>query len=590
MDVNIRDLRSLFETNVRYEIPSYQRRYAWNKADQWKPLWEDVRNTAKKLTEEDSQFKKTSHFLGAVVLKNLRAPAGAISMWSIVDGQQRLTTMQILLDAVHEVFVERAPKHAEKLEGLVLNGKVYYEDDPDHAFKVWPTTSDRDAFRHAMRNELPVDEHKESLIVQAHEFFKLEVRQWIDEVPDETDARINALFEAVATSLKMVVIDLDSDEDEHIIFETLNARGTPLLQSDLIKNMVLSEAKGIDESKVWDFRDPWWTSKKDMVRQGQLTRPQIDVFLNYWLTIRTRRDVRVADEFSVFRRYFFGAGKSIEDVAADIGKARDVYRKLADERQIIPGWEKFRYRRGVMQAGVLNPVLLWLLTSDVPQQQMDKAISAIESYLVRRMVRGMNTRSYGQVFMGLLIRLDESASERAGDVTVEYLKSRADWSNLWPNDRQLEDAFVERPLYQRLTQGRLRIVLEGIEEGLRTDKAEDPNAPRNLTIEHVMPQAWRDNWELSDDEEDKELAAHRRDDVVHRIGNLTLVTERLNSTLSNAPWHEKRKTLGEHSVLFLNKTLLDDAPDVWDEAAIEERAKQLCAAAAKVWPHADGIS
>ena len=590
MDVNIRNLRSLFETNVRYEIPSYQRRYVWNQSDQWDPLWKDVRNTAKKLTEEDSQFKKTSHFLGAVVLKNLRAPAGAISMWSIVDGQQRLTTMQILLDAVHEVFVERAPKHAKKLEGLVLNGQAYYEDNPDHAFKVWPTTSDRDAFRHAMRNELSVDEYKESLIVQAHEFFKLQVRQYIDDVPDEIDARLNALFEAVITSLKMVVIDLDSDEDEHIIFETLNARGTPLLQSDLIKNMVLSEAKGIDESKVWDFRDPWWTSKKDMVRQGQLTRPQIDVFLNYWLTIRTRRDVRVDDEFSVFRRYFSGAGKSIEDVATDIGKARYVYRKLADERQIIPGWEKFRYRRGVMQAGVLNPVLLWLLTSDVPQQQMDKAISAIESYLVRRMVRGMNTRSYGQVFMGLLIRLHESGSEQTGDVTVEYLKSRADWSNLWPNDRQLEDAFVERPLYQRLTQGRMRIVLEGIEEALRTDKAEDRNVPRNLTIEHVMPQAWRTNWELPNDVEDTDQAARDRDHFVHRIGNLTLVTKGLNSTLSNAPWREKRGTLGDHHVLFLNKTLLDAAPDVWNEAAIEARAKQLCAAAAKVWPHADGIS
>ena len=90
--------------------------------------------------------------------------------------------------------------------------------------------------------------------------------------------------------------------------------------------------------------------------------------------------------------------------------------------------------------------------------------------------------------------------------------------------------------------------------------------------------------------EDKELAAHRRDDVVHRIGNLTLVTKGLNSTLSNARWCDKRVTLDDHSILFLNKTLLDDAPDVWNEAAIEARAKQLCAAAAKVWPHADGIS
>ena len=584
MDVNIRDLSRLFGNQVRYEIPSFQRRYVWNQADQWDPLWEDVRNTAEDVLQ-DGQLA-ASHFLGAVVLQNKTSVAGGISTWRVVDGQQRLTTMQILLDAVQEVFVERNYENAAaRLDVLVLNNKAFLDDDHDLAFKVWPTTGDEDAFRHAMHNKLPVDEYKDSLIVQAHEFFKLQTRQWLDDHPDDADARVGALYAAITSFLSMVVIDLDTGDDPHVIFETLNARGTPLLQSDLIKNMVLSEAN--DYSKVWDFGDPWWTTE---IQQGRLMRPQIDVFLNYWLTIRTRSDVRVADEFSAFRRYVSGARKPIKDVATDIGDVRDVYRVLADESKNIPGWGKFRYRRGVMRAGVLNPVLLWLLTADVPQQQMDKAISAIESYLVRRMVCGMNNRSYGQVFMGLLIRLHEAGAEQAGDVTVEYLKSRVDWSNLWPDDRRLEDAFVGRPLYRLLTQGRIRIVLEGIEEGLRTDKTEDPNAPRNLTIEHVMPQAWRDNWELPDDVEDKELAAHQRDDVVHRIGNLTLVTERLNSTLSNAPWHEKRKTLGKHSVLFLNKTLLDDAPDVWDEAAIEERARQLCAAAAKVWPHADGIS
>ena len=588
MNVNIRDLTSLFTGQVQYEIPSYQRRYVWNQADQWYPLWEDVQNIAENLAE-NGQIK-TSHFLGAVVLKNLNSPAGGINVWSVVDGQQRLTTMALLLDAVHEVFAERNSKRAGMLEPLVLNLPVFFQDNHDLAFKVWPTTGDQDAFRHAMRNELSVDEHEDSLIVRAHEYFKLQVREWLDGVPDETDARVDALYKAVTTFLQMVVIDLNSDDDQHIIFETLNARGTPLLQSDLIKNMVLSEASkdkaGTDASEVWDFSDPWWTNE---IQQGRLMRPQIDVFLNYWLTIRTRSDVRVADEFSVFRRYVSGARKPIKDVVADIGDVRDIYRVLADESKNIPGWGKFRYRRGVMRAGVLNPVLLWMLTSDVPQQQIDKAISAIESYLVRRMVCGMNNRSYGQVFMGLLIRLHESGAEQAGDVTVEYLKSRVDLSNLWPDDRRLEDAFVGRPLYRLLTQGRLRIVLEGIEEELRTYNVELPNAPRNLTIEHVMPQAWRENWQLPDDVEDREQAAHQRDDVVHRIGNLTLVTKRLNSTLSNAPWHEKRKTLGEHSVLFLNKTLLDDAPDVWDEAAIETRAKQLCAAAAKVWPHADGI-
>lgn len=585
MDVNIRNLTDLFMNQVQYEIPSFQRRYVWDHDEQWHPLWEDVRNIAENLTE-NGQIK-TSHFLGAVVLKNLNSPAGGINVWSVVDGQQRLTTMALLLDAVHEVFAERDPEHAAMMEPLVLNLKAFYKNDPDRAFKVWPTTGDQDAFRHAMRNELSVDEYEDSLIVRAHEYFKLQVRGWLDDVPDETDARVDALHKAVVAFLQMVVIDLNSDDDQHIIFETLNARGTPLLQSDLIKNMVLSEAnkEGIKESEVWDFNDPWWTNE---IQQGRLMRPQIDAFLNYWLVIRTRRDVRISEEFSEFRR--LSTGQSIRDIAADIAKVRDVYRVLADGSKHIPGWEKFRYRRGVMRVGVLNPVLLWLLSSDVPQPQMDKAISALESYLVRRTVCGMGIGAYGVTFMDLLVRLNAAGPDCAGDETVEYLKTRVSWGSLWPDDRRLEDAFVGRPLYRLLTRGRLRMVLEGIEEELRTDKTEAQNVPRNLTIEHVMPRAWRANWELPDDEEDKELAAHRRDDVVHRIGNLTLVTKGLNSTLSNAPWQDKRETLDDHSVLFLNKTLLDDAPDVWDEAAIEARAKQLCAAAAKVWPHADGIS
>lgn len=585
MDVNIRNLTELFTLDVQYEIPSYQRRYVWNQADQWHPLWEDVQNIAENLAE-NGQIK-TSHFLGAVVLKNLNSPAGGISVRSVVDGQQRLTTMALLLDAIHEVFVERAPEHAEMLEGLVLNRQVFWKNDHDRAFKVWPTTGDQNAFRHAMRNELSVEEHEDSLIVRAHEYFKLQVREWLDDVPDETDARVDALHKAVVAFLQMVVIDLDADDDQHIIFETLNARGTPLLQSDLIKNMVLAEAnkEGIDESEVWDFNDPWWTNE---IQQGRLMRPQIDAFLNYWLVIRTRRDVRISEEFSEFRR--LSTGESISDIAADIAKVRDVYRVLADGSKHIPGWEKFRYRRGVMRVGILNPVLLWLLSSDVPQQQMDKAISALESYLVRRTVCGMGIGAYGVTFMELLVRLNAAGPDCAGDETVEYLKTRSSWGSLWPDDRRLEDAFMDRPLYRLLTRGRLRMVLEGIEEELRTDKAEDLNVRRNLTIEHVMPRAWRANWELPADVEDREQAEHRRNDVVHRIGNLTLVNNRLNPALSNAPWRDKRETLGKHSVLFLNKTLLDDAPDVWDEAAIAERAKQLCAAAAKVWPHADGIS
>ena len=134
------------------------------------------------------------------------------------------------------------------------------------------------------------------------------------------------------------------------------------------------------------------------------------------------------------------------------------------------------------------------------------------------------------------------------------------------------------------------MILMGIEEQLRTDKAEIQQVPDNLHIEHVMPQAWHNNWPLPDETEDDSGAAIKRDRTIHTIGNLTLVNGRLNASLSNAPWDRKRKTLAAHSVLFLNKKLVNEGPEVWDEQAIARRAEWLHEKAVKIWPHADDFN
>ena len=132
------------------------------------------------------------------------------------------------------------------------------------------------------------------------------------------------------------------------------------------------------------------------------------------------------------------------------------------------------------------------------------------------------------------------------------------------------------------------MVLAGIEEELRTNKAESQEVPPHLHIEHVMPRAWHGTWEPPEPTHDGGDAAANRDRAIHTIGNLTLVNGRLNSALSNGPWATKRAALADHSVLFLNKRLVNEGPEVWDESAIEERARWLCKKAAMVWPHVAG--
>ena len=245
--------KDLFQKDVRYIIPPFQRPYVWTQDDQWEPLWEDVRSVAENYLEElersgndeiEANQRTSPHFLGAVVLKQVPTATRDIDQREVIDGQQRVTTLQLLLDAIQQVCEDSEQQYLRgasmRLSRLVTNDERLVNDEKHHVFKLWPTRSDREAFRHAMDNGLAVNDFEDSLIVQAHEFFKLQVEKWIEEGPALIEARIDALETAASTMLKMVVIDLNSQDDPSLIFETLNARGTPLEQSDLIRNYVHS--------------------------------------------------------------------------------------------------------------------------------------------------------------------------------------------------------------------------------------------------------------------------------------------------------------------------------------------------------------
>ncbi len=583
----------LFGKIVRYETPEFQRPYVWDQGEQWEPLWEDVRDTAEHYLEDGDE---ATHFMGAIVLQEVPKGARGFQTHMVVDGQQRLTTLQLLLDAVQEVLNRRGHNGpAERLSFLVSNPVVFRRSDSDMAFKVWPTINDQDAFRHAMHDELSSDEHRASRIVQAHNFFKTQVDLWLDRnyEPGEAQAKAaEALEYAVSDLLELVVIDLGTADDPHIIFETLNARGTALLQSEMIKNRILYEARSDgderDASALWGFdTDQWWRRE---IGRGRQRRPRIEVFLNNWLTMRRLAPTRANDEFDAFKNYADGAkqsNRSVGDIAADISKIGAIYSDL--ERGRKQDFDTFLRRHQVMQIGVLTPILLWLFSSDVPQSQLSKALLALESYLVRRMARGLSTRNYGQLFIGLLRELEHNGTAEAGDSVVCHLASQQAYANVWPDDQTLEEAFLTAPLYWSLTQGRLRLILEGIEMSLRSGWSGSRDVRNDLTIEHIMPQNWRRHWTLPDDVEEPGMAEVSRDRVIHSIGNLTLVTPGLNSFLSDDPWVQKRKGLHEHENLSINRDLLDNAPDVWDENAIADRARRLCQAAIKVWPHTDGI-
>ena len=603
MDTNIHTPQKIFGIPIRYEIPPFQRSYIWEQEHQWEPLWDDVNNIAEAILNNENNNGNSSHFMGAVVFQERSHPTGAIEARIVVDGQQRLTTLQLLIDAVQEVFEQQKYKNpAERLSTLVTNPESYLNGDPEKAFKVWPTIQDRDAFQHAMRNDLSSYEYRDSRIVKAHNFFKSQVEQWLDDLHAESEKcveyAVTAMDKALRERLELVVIDLGSSDDPHVIFETLNARGTPLLPSDMIKNLILDraqvnnadDAQEIEEiTRLWNFGEKWW---QDDVGRGHQRRPRIDVFVNNWLTLRNRSETKAHDEFRVFTDYAnkqAELGTNIDEIALDLNWIGEIYRAIEENRW--EGIETFLDRRRIMNVGVITPVLLWLLSSEVPQIRLTNSLKSLESFLVRRMACGMNARGYNRLFVRLISKLQDSGPGHADESIVEYLAIQDTSTTLWPSDQTLLSHFIEAPLYWSLTQGRLRLILEGIESELRTEKAETQSVPPDLHIEHILPQGWQQNWKLplSNNADDENAAIEERNRAIHSIGNLTLVNKRLNSSLSNAPWKQKQGTLHEHSVLFLNKSLLDNAPDVWNESAIVERARRLHRVAVRVWPHAEAL-
>ncbi|MBC7597254.1 MAG: DUF262 domain-containing protein, partial [Kineosporiaceae bacterium] len=242
MESHPRSPRDLFEGRRHYEIPAFQRPYVWDEESQWAPLWDDVVRVAESYLIDGHKPPIPNHFLGAVVYESKKASSGDVTRHDVIDGQQRMTTLQLLLDAAHQVLAERGhDKEAEKLEELILNKASTFKGKVER-FKLWPSQADRGAFAHAMDPEEAWEgQHR---VIEAHDFFRRETARWLMGTADDDcvvppgsgERRAEELSSTLEHRLVVVAIDLSGHEDSQLIFETLNDRGTPLLKADLIKN------------------------------------------------------------------------------------------------------------------------------------------------------------------------------------------------------------------------------------------------------------------------------------------------------------------------------------------------------------------
>lgn len=608
--------RDLFDAKVQFEIPSFQRPYVWNEEDQWAPLWADIKRVALRLMDAgddpDALDGVSAHFLGAVVLKEISAHAGDVTRHAVIDGQQRMTTLQILLDAAHAAVADLGyEEQAEALEELIVNSGKRFAGTKNR-FKLWPSRADRDAFEAAMDDDAPaVSDHR---ITEAHTFFASEVRRWVvdggdeGETPVGTEAeRAKALTEVLQLRLRLVAINLGLPDDDQLIFETLNDRGTPLLAADLIKNWVFQRGDDLGANTeqwadvLWaELDDDWW---REEIRQGRLMRSRIDIFLQYWLTMRVKDEIASDGVFRRFREHAtecMTSAQSADSFLSAMRRDADTFRSFAELDPDTPAGRFYARVVESFELAATTPLLLWMLSENhrVPDPQVEVGLMALESWVIRRTLLRMTMKDVNKLMVVILGTLEGRPVEEAGVAVRDFLAAQTADARIWPSDADVRAGLPNVRLYGNVRQGRLRVVLGAIEKQVRTERHEDLPLPAELEIEHVMPRSWQAHWDTTPPLSPEAAAA--RSKRIHTLGNLTLVTQKLNGPLSNRPWTDdeakivaptgkdaglgKRSLLRRYSLLALNRSLVDDHVDAWTDHDIEERTRNLTDRVCAVWP------
>lgn len=599
MKADTLDFSKLFGADVRYVVPMFQRPYVWEQEKQWEPLWQDIVDVVEALLESyerhadesDAEHAVPPHFLGAVVLDPLPHGAGKVDARHVIDGQQRLATLQLLIAAIRAVALrdDHLERHARVFGKLLINDPDLIDDDEEEqTYKVWPTKWDRDSFVSAME-----DAPSEGRVADAYRFFLNAVEEWAQTAAEDGGDIVryfDALQVVIRSLLNIVVIDLEPNDNAQAIFEVLNARGTELLAVDLIKNLAFRVAETRREN-VLRLYETYWQKFDDKpwrreVRVGRLRRGRADQFLQHWLVMHTASDVHSQQLFPTFREVLDQNGHGpVESLIADLSRYADIY----DSFDTFPkDSEDGAFFSRIATLDVTTFVPVFLLLYGLPDDELapddsSRALGAIESWLVRRAIIRGTTKDYNKVAPTLVGRIKSDPSGPA-DAVVSWLREAQGDAREWPSDERVRQVLTTAPVYTTLKRARLIMILEAVEKHLRRGLSEQLTIGSGLHVEHVLPQSWQQHWPVAqgDDALKREI---ERDGAKHRLGNLTLVTAKLNSTESNRPWEEKRELLRKHSLLKLSQSIVEH--DTWDEEQIDQRSRLLADTILEVWPGPD---
>lgn len=636
MEAYARPLDVILKERQQWVVPVYQRHYSWKSDDeeQIPNLWGDLRDQTLMILEGRKPFP---HYFGAIIYSQPKnQPFGAATQRHLVDGQQRITTFQLVLAALREAARDCKVDTFEKAINKYLFNDI--EDaigDPEREkFKLWPSSYDRSLYMHIISHKPEELREKESkyfykngnlnkssapkllrAFFYLHEHF-IEFVQERQEAEEETTQKVfEALLSAFLTAFQIVVIQLDENDDAQEIFASLNGKAEPLAPFDLIRNDVFHRARKQDEDgealfdKKWKpFETAFWS---EMVKQGRFKKARADHFVGHTVVAQAAREVnlgKIATEYQNYaRERAFDSVSSELDVLLEYGKAYHALEKRPEGAitnrvaNVLSIWD----------LSTFHPLILWITTQKIPVEDKHFLYALVESYIIRRELCGLTAKNFNKVVIGII--REARGKENIIEAVNAHIASLTGDASKMPSNAEVAAACEQFNAYGSISSQKLRYILKCVEESMRTKFDEVTVTTSNLSVEHVLPQRWSENWSLKNgkiapcediwqldllnekvelDDETKSLMQERQR-MVNTLGNLTLITGSLNPSLGNAAWESaeekfgKKERLGK-SLLALNREIAE--VQTWNESAIKNRAALLAKRINAIWPGAQSPS
>lgn len=574
MEANKKKITDIFTGSRLLNVPFFQRSYVWKK-DQWERLMTDMEYISKTYGREEHGY-----FLGSIIFKQVLCPVSSVSdTRTIVDGQQRLTTIAIFLKVLYLLNNQDSK----------FRRKFFLEDDVSVA--IHHSNSDRTNFEKVLKLENIQVLEGNSGIISAYNYFK-------DNIVVE-----NYDIDSILKNVLFVLIDLGADEDEQLIFDTINSLGVRLTTGELLKNYFFRDG----DSAIEKYNESWkpafendqsceeyWAEK---MTAGRIKKDFSETFFYCYLQIKIQEKALNldSDKKKIYRRIeglFTNYKQLIKDCKIDenvMVKEIANYGKLFKdsfpteiskmELPSTPCIERIAFIVFVLDMATLFPYVMYI-TKNVPVIEDRNAIFGyLESYVIRRLLCDCKNNNYSDFFSENLI----GQEIKTLFALKEYVEKKStDASLAMPSDEKVRECLLTTKFS---TNKRPLGILYLLESRLRSDSKHSLKLRvfSEYSLEHLMPQKWKSKWPLPEN-----VTEEQRNDFVKTFGNLALVTGQLNSAISNSAWDVKKSGKDGHAGLRVygaGVQTLESAleKDKWDESAIVERARELAEDILKVW-------